>query len=316
MLRCTMTLQGDNDWTAATPEAIAKALRQADMLVDPADITLLQREDRFAALLPGDWIAWFPLNRTGQMNLAREARVLGILARRCDFRVPTVEHRAAGGWQLRRSVPGQCDPVATYRRTTDSRDFATVLGAGIGRMIASQHQAVPLAELRGWLPDRPSWPEPKAKIQRDLALVLDDAPLIRRAMQIIERYERPDDDGPTLVHADLGFHNMVVDQSTGSLLGVFDYDDAALADRHYDFRYLLLDVPDEALLLSAIAAYRAAGGGPIDIERVYLLNAASAVGFLALRAGHGPDERPAGRTLVEDINWTRLALARVENASR
>jgi hypothetical protein len=34
------------------------------------------------------------------------------------------------------------------------------------------------------------------------------------------------------------------------------------------------------------------------------------VTFLAFRAGAAPAERPAGRTLAEDLRWTRLAMAR------
>jgi aminoglycoside phosphotransferase (APT) family kinase protein len=96
----------------------------------------------------------------------------------------------------------------------------------------------------------------------------------------------------------------------GTVVGVFDYDEAALTDRHYDFRYLLLDDKNDTLLVTALEAYEAAGGDTIDIGRVRLLNAASAVAFLAFRGDAAPDERPAGRTLDEDLRWTRMALER------
>jgi aminoglycoside phosphotransferase (APT) family kinase protein len=307
---------GEHRWIEANPAAVANALKDAGIVVDPAAVAVLQRDDRFACALSGDRMAWFPLNEAGLARLDREARVLRLLTQHCNFRVPIVDYEAPTGWQVRRSVPGHCDPVATYRRATGDRAFATALGHAIGAMLASQHHAIDTADLTGWLPAKPSWPPPKSGIERDLPLVVHDAPLIDRALQVIDRHESElDTADPVLIHSDLGFHNMVVDQVTGSLVGVFDYDDAAFADRHHDFKYLLLDVADEVLLQSAIAAYRAAGGKSIDLGRVRLLNAASAVGFLALRAGHGPNERPAGRSLEEDLNWTRLALRRAEDVA-
>jgi hypothetical protein len=44
---------------------------------------------------------------------------------------------------------------------------------------------------------------------------------------------------------------------------------------------------------------------------VILYNAASAITFLAYRAGTAPDERSCGRTLAQDLAWTRQAVARV-----
>lgn len=303
----------DRDFIAPTREAIAEALDAAKIAVDPLSVDVLQRDDRLAATLPEGRMAWFPTGPAGRARLEREARVLRLLTDHCSFAVPTVEHVATEGWQLRRSVPGICDPAATYRRVREDSGFAAALGGQIGSMLASQHGAVVGTDLRNRLPSKPSWPLPRHQIEYDLRLVIDDATLIRRAVAIIERYEsEPNILDPVLLHGDLGFHNMVVDPSTGILVGVFDYDDAAFGDRHHDFKYLLLDIPEEKLLHAAILAYQAARGAPIELARIHLFNAASAVGFLAYRAGHGAEERPAGRTLDEDLAWLRLAMARVE----
>ena len=45
-------------------------------------------------------------------------------------------------------------------------------------------------------------------------------------------------------------------------------------------------------------------------ERVLLYNAACALTFLAARVDTRPEERPCGRTLVEDLRWARIAVAR------
>jgi aminoglycoside phosphotransferase (APT) family kinase protein len=52
-----------------------------------------------------------------------------------------------------------------------------------------------------------------------------------------------------LVHTDLGLHNVAVDPETKEVRGVFDYDGAAWADRHHDFRYLVLSIPHEPVLM-------------------------------------------------------------------
>jgi hypothetical protein len=51
--------------------------------------------------------------------------------------------------------------------------------------------------------------------------------------------------------------------------------------------------------------------GRIQRDRVLLYNAACAITFLAYRAGTDPEERPCGRTLAEDLRWSRKAIARV-----
>jgi hypothetical protein len=49
----------------------------------------------------------------------------------------------------------------------------------------------------------------------------------------------------------------------------------------------------------------------IDRERVQLLNAMAAIGFLAFRHGHAPEEKWCGRTLAEDLAWTHAALGAI-----
>jgi hypothetical protein len=73
--------------------------------------------------------------------------------------------------------------------------------------------------------------------------------------------------------------------------GVFDYDSAAWADRHHDFRYLVFSFERE------------------DRRRIWLYNAACAASFLAFRRGVPPERKWCGRTLDEDLRWVRRALA-------
>lgn len=297
------------EWIAPDPAAVTKALASVGLAVDPAEIALLARDNRFAARLPGHRIAWFPTDPHGRRRLAREARALALIERHCSFRAPHLIHRSAAGWQLRAEVPGTADPFAVYHRVRDDRRFAAVLGGHLGRLLADQHLGIPLSELGDWLLAHPNWPPPPAQVAADLPRVTSDSELIARGLSLLDRAAALAVTDRVLAHTDFGFHNMVVTPDA-TVVGVFDYDEASLTDRHYDFRYLLLDTEDEVLLTAAAEAYEAAGGQPIDTGRVRLLNAAAAVAFLALRGDAGPEEKPAGRTLAEDLHWVRMALER------
>jgi hypothetical protein len=93
--------------------------------------------------------------------------------------------------------------------------------------------------------------------------------------------------------------------------GVFDYGDAAWADRHHDFRYLVFDEKRPEALDAALELYEPALGRPLRRDRIRLYNAVCAVSFLAFRVGTPPEQRSCGRTLAEDLSWVRSALARL-----
>jgi len=93
--------------------------------------------------------------------------------------------------------------------------------------------------------------------------------------------------------------------------GIFDYDGAAWADRHHDFRYLLFDVSREDMLDAALAVYEPATGRKLDRGRIRLYNVACAISYLALRSGTRPEQKSCGRTLAEDLRWVRTALSKI-----
>ena len=93
--------------------------------------------------------------------------------------------------------------------------------------------------------------------------------------------------------------------------GIFDYDGAAWADRHHDFRYLLFDVSREDMLDAALAVYEPATGRKLDRGRIRLYHAACAISYLAFRSGTRPEQKSCGRTLAEDLRWVRIALSKI-----
>ncbi len=143
MQRHTMN---DVEWIAPHPDAVAAALAGIGIRVDPAEVKLLPRDNRFAARLPDQRIAWFPTDPQGQERLARENRALALIELHCRFLAPRLICQSSAGWHLRREVPGTCDPFATYRRVLDDRDFAATLGGHLGRLLADQHLSIPGSE--------------------------------------------------------------------------------------------------------------------------------------------------------------------------
>jgi Ser/Thr protein kinase RdoA (MazF antagonist) len=298
------------------PAAVAAALRGAGFRVDAAAIELIRRDDRIAVRLPGGRMAWFPTNAEGQRRMARERRVLDLIAQHCAFAAPRVLHASDAGWDVRATVEGASDPFRVYARVREDRGFCRRVGAQLGAILVQLHTAIPAEALAGdWLPARPSWPPPIDFAEARLPQVTENAALVRRALRLLARYEADEATvaDRVLAHTDLGFHNAVIDPGSGHVAGVFDFDGAAHCDAHHDFRYLLLDDPDETLLEAALAVYEPATGVRIGRDRVRMLNAACAVAFLAFRAGAAPDDKPAGRTLAEDLRWTEMALNRADS---
>ena len=153
--------------------------------------------------------------------------------------------------------------------------------------------------MTGWLPRRVAWPEENDWIRERLPSVVVDDDLVVVMERTIERYEAVAVDiaDRVLVHGDVGLHNLVLDPGTDTVNGIFDYDGAAWADRHHDFRYLLFDVGHEDMLDVALEVYEPAIGRTLDHDRIRLYNAACAISYLAFRSGTPRTRSHAGGRL-------------------
>lgn len=297
-----------------TPVIACEALAQLGLRFEPADVDVDEREERWMVRLPGERLAWFAASVAGRQRLAIERRVLRLLAARCSFATPRVlAEDASGDLDVRAMVVGESDPWRVYAQVRDDPELAKRIGKEVGTILAEQHARIVRADVEGWLPERPTWPESREWIGERLARVVDDPQLRTDADEVIARYEAVPvvEADRVLVHTDLGLHNLAMDPTTHALAGVFDYDGAAWADRHHDFRYLVLDLDRDEMFDAARAAYEPVAGHTIDRDRVLLYNAACALTFLAYRAGTRAEERSCGRTLREDLRWSRHAIARV-----
>jgi hypothetical protein len=296
-----------------TAEAACDALRGAGLTCAPESVQIIAREERWAVSLPDERIAWFPASESGNKRLAVERRVLRLLAERCSYQAPRILFVSPVGFDIRRMVPGRCDPSGLFHRCRADSSLAQTIGRSIGTILAEQHARIAEKDVAGWLPQRVPWPEPSHCIRQRLPQVVNDHALIGVMEQVIERYEvvRVGEKDRALVHGDVGFHNLALDPATDTVNGIFDYDSAAWADRHHDFRYLLFDVDREDMLDSAVQVYECATGRQISRDRVQLYNAACAISYLAFRIGTPPDQTSCGRTLAEDLRWVRTALSKV-----
>jgi hypothetical protein len=259
-------------------------------------------------------VAWFAASENGLRRLQTERRVLRLLEARCTFRVPHVLFESTTGeFDVRAMVRGGSDPWHIYAEVRDSVDLSVQLGTAVGTILSEQHSRVDAADVTGWLPRRPAWPEPREWVRERLGAVVDDRRLITAAEAVMDAYEEVSvcDADRALVHTDVGLHNLAIDSASYAVHGIFDYDGAAWADRHHDFRYLVFDFDRYDLLEAALSAYEPVVGHRIQRDRVLLYNAACAVTYLAYRAGTKPEERSCGRTLAEDLRWSKHAIAKV-----
>jgi len=296
-------------------ELARERLLAAGLTLRPGDIHVEARDERWLVHLPQTRLAWFAASDAGCRRLVRERRVPRLLETRCTFLTPRILFEdPRGDFDVRAMVPGLSDPERIFAQLCGSSEqLAMCVGRGVGAILAEQHTRVQAADVSGWLPRKPAWPESQAWIRERLGRMVNDLKLVDDAQAIIANYEAiqiPESDR-VLVHGDVGFHNLVIDPSSATVRGVFDYDSAAWADRHHDFRYLVFERDRFDLLEAALSVYEPALGRPISRERVLLCNAACAISFLADRTGARPDDRPCGRTLAEDLRWTTYAIGRV-----
>lgn len=300
-----------------TSSEATRALEAAGFRLD-GEVVVEPRDERWLVRLPDNRLAFFAASDAGRVRLVRERRVLRLVREHCSFAVPRVVLESDDGWMdVREAVVGLVDPWLLYDRVLHDSEFARRTGETFGHLLAEQHR-IPIKLLRDWLPERPAWPERVSSIVERVRRVVDAPDLVKGIEECLTDYRAlsPSPDDLALVHADLGLHNSVFDPDTLNPRGVFDYDDAACADRHYDFRYLLFDTGSDAMLDAALSVYEAALGRQLSRPRIALYNATCAFSFLAFRLGTQPEEVSCGRTLAEDLRWSRHALDRYRDWSR
>src|SRR6516164_4257949 len=129
-------------YAVLTPTTACRALHEAGFPHPAEALHIDAREERWAVSLPDGHIAWFPASEAGATRLAVERRVLGLLATRCSFRVPEILFVSNAGFDVRRMVPGRCDPWGLYRRCQADRRLAQKIGRGIWQILVEKHTRI------------------------------------------------------------------------------------------------------------------------------------------------------------------------------
>ena len=286
-------------------------LGKAGLSVKPEEVKVQAREERWLVHLPNEQMAWFARSDEGQQRLSRERKVLKLLEARCSFEAPRILYESEDGrFDLRAKVPGLTDPRYLYNRLLKDPELTSEAGQAIGSILAEQHTQISIQDTEGWLPRNVVWPMNSDWIRHRVKQVVSDSTLLADIEKTLILYEslQITEQDRVLVHTDIGFHNLVFVRETLTLRGIFDYDGAAWADRHHDFRYLIFDFERPEMLEAALAVYEPIVKTQLSRQRIWLYNATCAISYLAYRLGTRPEEKSCGRTLAEDINWTHQAI--------
>jgi aminoglycoside phosphotransferase (APT) family kinase protein len=288
--------------------AVRRALAEAGYAAGGAPLRPGFRSWRWLALLPGERLAFFADDAEAVARLGRERALLDLLGQRVSsFAVPAVEHVSPDGrLQVRRMVEGAEWPGGDGReRALAASPVGPRFALSLGRALAELHGSVTPAEAlalgvpaRGWL----------SRAATDLRGRLPGglpAPALERVLDaVVDCYAALDakDGGPVLTHGDMGLHNMAIDPETGRLLGLFDFEEAALDDRHANL-YGLHSYGD-AFVEQALDAYAAASGVRPSVQRAALHHLLGAFDALAGALSAGDAEMMARR-----LRWVHGALA-------
>jgi aminoglycoside phosphotransferase (APT) family kinase protein len=291
-----------------TSSAIAAALAEAGEEPSPEALAPKRHDWRWHVRLPGDRLLVVPIDEVGAQRLARERHLLAALAPRVSFAVPLPLGDLDGPLDLRRRVPGETG-MQHHWSTLEDPVLATAYAGDLARVLAELHlafTAAEAAELTGaFRPD--TYPLPPER----LAAVVPSLPAevhtrLGGALDLyVEILAAPAD--PVLVHGDIGTHNLAFDPVTRRVTGLFDFEEASCADRHFDFKYLPSYGP--RVLKLVLDDYRDRTGVAIDVPRMRILHLMTALSFWAWREDD-PEahDRLSSRNRDQALAWVGLAL--------
>jgi Phosphotransferase enzyme family len=296
------------------PEDVVRMLAHLPELGSAARVAPTWRSWRWMVDCPGDQIAWIAEDDEGWARLRREGELIATLAA-AGCRVPRVirVHEVAR-LQVRSRLPGisgyaaedlvfgesvRVPAAVRYQDNSPLTEAGRALARDLGAEIAALHRA-PVEEARSLGLPRTSYLTTLDQIERHLAR----SALIRDFRTVVSRLRDwfaalPDD--PVIALGDIQMHNLAVDPATGALVGVFDFDGAAVAHRLEDFKYL----PSFGVAFTRVTleAYSAAGGPPVGLDGVCQFHVLSALEHFTFVDDASP-------RWAEIIEWSHTALDR------
>jgi len=220
----------------------------------------------------GEYRFRFPTNPQGLASLERAAWAVHQLHGHTTLAVPGMDligrRVATFGYRM---IPGVPLDTPTYRQLDESEQL--VAGTAIGRFLAEMHTALSVTEATARLTGEPVHPMSARTLRLHFLPRIADDSQRSFAARVIERYEhiRPSPGDRAVLHNDLHGHNMLFDPSSRRVIGIVDFTEIAIGDRHFDPCYLYSW--DERCLLAAVTEYQRVSGTTLSIERCIIYNA-------------------------------------------
>lgn len=230
----------------------------------------------------GEYRFRFPTNPQGLASLERAAWVTQRLHGLTTLTIPVINlvgrRVATFGYRM---IPGVPLDTPTYRQLDESEQFEA--GTTIGRFLAEMHMALAVTEAAARLTGEPLHPmSPRTLRLHFLPHIAGDS---QRSFvtRVIDRYEqiKPITGDRAVLHNDLHGHNMLFDPSSRRVVGIVDFTEIAIGDRHFDPCYLYSW--DESCLLAAVTEYQRVSGVTLSVERCMIYNAAQEFSDLTWR---------------------------------
>jgi aminoglycoside phosphotransferase len=296
-----------------TPENLCVALNRGTSLrLAPHDVVLAYYHWRWVAHLPGQRLAFVADTAHARQRLARERQLLQLLADRAHFQVPRIEWvDPHGNWDVRLKVPGDAGHWSGthHQRIVEEPAIAHQIGKHMGEILAELHRVITLEEARQLAPLEPPLATPLERMRRHLAMGIEDATLKAQVREIFARFDALEigTGEVVLVHGDLASQNVAFAPETSEVLGIYDFEDIACVDRHWDFKYVHAY---PALFQHALLeAYQRCTGIAPDVQRITLYHALAALSFLAWRVDDPKThDRLSGRDKAGAYRWVRQAV--------
>ena len=287
------------------------ALAAAGYVADSAPLRPEFRRWRWVAPLRGDRIAFFADAPEAVERLGRERAILDLIGPRIiQFAIPSVEHASPDGRLQVRSMVKGVEATACFggyecQRLLDASPAGRRLARELGHALAELHGSVTHAEAEAvGVPVGEPLPQAIADLHRRLVGCLPDPALAPALDAVLERCVAlgEEEAGRVLIHGDPCAANLVIDPESGRLVGMFDFEYAAWADRHDDF-YALHSFGD-VFTERALAAYAAASGVRPSLRRAAAYHVYAAFYALAEALTAGDPGKVA-----KQLGWVHGALA-------
>jgi aminoglycoside phosphotransferase (APT) family kinase protein len=294
---------------------VVALLAEVGISVETADVEIERRDWR--------WIvrAWnrtliVPSDDCGAARLLRERQLLATLAPRLSFAIPVPLGAIEGPLDLRTRIEGDTG-MHRHWATLEDPVRADAYADDIARVFIELHTALKPEEARRLVgpPLADSYPLPASELR--LIVPTLPAEIQDRVVAALDCYaaESADEADVVLVHGDIGTHNFVFDVSTGRVVGVIDFEEASLRDRHYDLKYLPSYGPE--VMTRVLDQYRARTGAAISVGRIRLLHLATALSFWHWRERDPVDhDARSGRTRDQALAWVGLATFALDRPGR